>query len=1275
MNSAAQHDLANLFGCTTFVSFNLFPMLARICCLCFAFALLSHFSHAQNAGPKKFEWTYEGFIENKGQFDGRLGEYPAKILYAADHGGLQIYFTDRGVSLAMYSTQKNYLRKKGEKGVPRMIVEHEMLHITWENMSAQSRCEGLLPRSDYHSYPVGTPKNHKDLGSIKAFRKLVYGNIYPQIDLEYTFHPEGGLKYAFIVKPGGNPDDIRMRFSGKRELLRDENGNLLIETLFGPVIDHKPVTFYRNNPDKIIPSEFFIEGQSVGFKLDVYDKSQPIIIDPWTVTPNAFSNSNKIWEIETDQSGNVYVYGGDSPMRLRKYNAAGVLQWTYNTPWDTANYWVGTLKTDLAGNSYITSGTSGTLRKINTAGNMDWTAPNTGPFPEIEFWSLAFNCDYSKLYCGGMRASSGLNVGSYRGTLFDLSLVNGTIQSFKEVGFNTGGFIPTIKEVRSIAYSPNQNLYYLTLDSVGGVTPAPGFNVVYQIPSGYNFTYGIPDYGVTNQGIHAVAATENILYTMNGNTLHRRNINNGAILSTATIPGGINNTVPFVGGNTPGNSGLVLDSCGNVYVGSANAVHKFGPNLNLLTSFSTPAAVYDVAINFNGEVVACGNNFIASIGTLSPCTPPAAVCLNCIQIIPVPPICNNASPITLSVNQTGGTWSGPGITNAATGAFNPAVAGPGTHVIFYNLNPALTCGADSIVITVNNCANPSVCVDANGNLVASGGAGGPYTWQQQATQQDCSTCFFGLCNNLPPGCVQNITVWNPFATGVSITPPANFPIRLVDANGNFVQINNLAEVLPCTNCPGLSVSVSALNNVTCNGQNNGSATVTASGGTAPYTFVWTPGNLNGPTQNNLAPGNYTVNVTDAQNCTGSVIVTISQPAPLIVSPGNINPADCNTANGSAGVTVNGGTAPYSVTWSTNPTQSGLSANGLAAGNYTVQVQDSLGCTANLTLTVPSLNGPTVQISQTTDVSCFDGSDGQISVEVAGGSPPYSFAWSPSGGSGQTASGLTAGLYTVTVTDASGCEATASATLSQNDQILLLFSSTPATCGLSDGSAQVDASGGVGPYTYVWAPSGGNASSASGIPAGNYTVTVTDSLNCSVTGEVNVGVIVLDSTLSVIPEITPESCAGNDGAVLLTVSGGEPPYTFTWSNGIGSDTSWAQGLTAGTYTVSVGDQCYSISLDIVIDQAISIPSKNLPNIITPNGDGVNDILDVGQQFDSAFDFAAVVYNRWGVPVHKTENKSILWAAANVSDGVYFIVVTYTDCTGKREKLNGTVTVSR
>lgn len=1220
--------------------------------------------------PFVINFQNHSFIENKGQFNNRVPAELGEILYAVDYGSTQILFTKMGVIYSIYETRKNYDRRKGDKNAPRMIVKSENIKINWLNPNDNSQITAYEMTGDRSTYVVKTgPKQFKDITNIRGYKKLVYHNLYKGIDLIYEFHPKGGLKYSFKVQAGADVNQIQFQVNSQKTSI-DDAGNLQIPTYFGNITDFAPESFYESNRNKKIETKFTINENVVGFQLSNYKADKPIIIDPWTVTPNNFSNSNLIFEIETDQNNNIYVYGGDSPMRLRKYNSAGALQWTYNTPWDTSSYWVGTLKTDLAGNSYITSGTSGTLRKINTGGTMDWTNANNGPIPEIEFWSLAFNCDYTKLYCGGMRSDNGLTVNLYRGTLFDMNLTTGGIISYQNVGFNTGGFIPTIKEVRSITYSPNGKIYYLTLDSLGCMNS--NFTQQYQTSSGFNFTYGIPDYGVTNQGVHAIAANTDFIFTNNGNTLQKRSIVNGAVLQSVAIPGGISNAVPIVGGNTPGNSGIVLDSCGNIYVGSGNAIHKFNQDLTLLGTANTPAAVYDVAVNYNNEVVACGNNFIISISTFNNCSPANPVCLNCLELTPAGPFCTNDGPVTLTANNPGGVWSGTGITNTSTGVFNPNIAGVGTHIIHYTLNPALSCGVDSLVIVVNNCTAPTVCLEQNGNISISG-ANPPFTWQSQTTIQDCSACIL-LCI-FPPGCAVNVTAWQTFATGTSITPPGTFPIQVIDNVGNTIVIDSLAQLPICVNCPPISVTATLLNNVSCNGLSNGAGSATASGGTLPYSYVWNPGNLSGANQNALPAGNYTITAFDSAGCTGTTTLQITQPNVLDITITQTTPSLCTSPTGTANTSTTGGTPAYTYTWSSIPVQNTANATALSAGNYSVFVVDQNGCADTAFVTIVNPNPPIITFVSQTNVNCFGDSTGTATISASAGTPPYTYNWSPTGGTQATGTNLPAGTSVVTVTDAGGCQASFNVNISQNPEIIINTSSTPANCGLADGTASANASGGFAPYQYSWSPQGGNGNQATGLNHGTFTVTVTDSLGCIKSANVQVPVLVTDSTLSATVQTNPATCAGNDGSATITPAGGLAPYTYTWPVGINSDSAFAAGFAVGTYVMNLGDQCYSIPVSFEITESNASPKVNLPNIFTPNGDGLNDIYNVGNQFDATLEFNCVIYNRWGSEVHKTTDKAINWEGKKSSEGVYFIVVEFTDCQGKKDKATGTITVSR
>lgn len=690
--------------------------------------------------------------------------------------------------------------------------------------------------------------------------------------------------------------------------------------------------------------------------------------------------------------------------------------------------------------------------------------------------------------------------------------------------------------------------------------------------------------------------------------------------------------------------------------------------------------------NNAGTTVGCNNS---GAGTLNPyayyyiddVSITANACCYA-DILPVAAQCLNGAPVTLSAipglesgctpQPLAGTWSGPGITDAAAGTFSPAVAGVGTHTVTFTL----ACGyVATTQVIVGPCTPLVVCQNGN-SLTVSNGVG-PYLWQQQVTQQDCSGCFPGVppfvppCS-LPPGCAVSVTAWQTYSTGATVPAPTSFPVQVVDAAGTVYTLNNLSGLPPCANCPPITVTAGTVGNVSCAGGNDGSASVSASGGVGTYDYLWMPGNLTGASQTGLAAGIYTVTATDDNGCAGTQTIVVNQPTALTLQT-SVTPAGCGLNDGSATVTASGGTTPYGYAWS--PTGgSAATAGGLGAGNYTVTVTDFKGCQQTASVTVSNVGGPAIAVVGQEFVSCAGGADGSIEISITQGTPPYTIAWSPAGGSGITAQNLSAGSYTVTVTDADGCVGTQSATVTEPPALVLGAAASPATCGFADGSAAVAVSGGTPPYTYQWSPTGGTADLAMGLAAGAYTVAVTDFSNCTQTASVEVEIAVADSSLQAVLEVSPETCVGNDGTAQVTVTGGLAPYTYSWSMMPDSEGPSVAGLAAGSYSVTVSDQCYSITQPVEIEQAFVIPKKELPNIITPNRDAVNDVLYVGNQFEASTDFYCVIYNRWGVPIYKTESKSISWAPKHITDGTYYIVVSYTDCSGNKEKISATVTVA-
>ena len=353
---------------------------------------------------------------------------------------------------------------------------------------------------------------------------------------------------------------------------------------------------------------------------------------------------------------------------------------------------------------------------------------------------------------------------------------------------------------------------------------------------------------------------------------------------------------------------------------------------------------------------------------------------------------------------------------------------------------------------------------------------------------------------------------------------------------------------------------------------DGSITISVTGGMGAYNFA-----LNGvstiPTSNPdgtftfdmLTDGSYDIVVTDDQGSSTCDNVMLTEPTAIMLTA-TATDASCNGfSDGTVDLTVSGGTPPYSYSWSTGATTQVL--NGVGAGTYSVVVTDANGCTANASATVgepPVL----IAVATATDASCNGFSDGTVDLTVSGGTPPYSYSWS-TGATTQDLNGVGAGTYSVVVTDANGCTASASATVGEPPVLIAGASATDASCnGFSDGTATVVGSGGTPPYDYQWDSNAGNQATqtATGLSAGTYSVVVTDANGCTATTSATVGE---PPVLTAVATATDASCNGfSDGTVDLTVSGGTPPYSYSWSTG--ATTQDLSGVSAGTYSVVVTD---------------------------------------------------------------------------------------------------------
>ncbi len=1208
------------------------------------------------------------FIENKGQFPFIYSKQianeikTADVLYAYDDRSTMIYFTKNGVKFCL---SKKILKDKDEDNDKENLLfqktslkdidkshhqkeleertekwETNIAGFTWENTNPNCEIVAENPTEDYFSYSYyDNTGAQKDVDNINGYRKITYKNLYPNIDVVYEFYPTDGIKYSLILHPGADISQVKMDYTGNLKL--KSSGDLHISTIFGNIIDHAPSAFYSDNKSSVINSYFVVKDKSVSFHLDAYDKTKTVTIDPWTQTPT-MPSSHAVMECERDGAGNVYIIGGESPMQEIKYNAAGTIQWTYNTPYDTSNFWLGTFAVDLAGNSYITAGSIARLEKVTTTSSVAWTWAS-GIGSTDEYWAIAFNCDQTKLVVGG---TSGSMLALY-GYIFNINTSNGSIINSQLVGYGSMFAIPiAIQEVRAITSCRSGRYYFLTLDTIGCIDQSlnvcANLPTIFKVDHGYHFSYKMENYRPNNGNgaIESIKANRYFVYTQNGTSVAQRSLMTGAVITSVAIPGGL--SISSLGQNQVGNAGLDIDTCGNVYVGSGNGVYEFDANLNAITSVTTSYHVYDVAVSTGGNVIICGatgtnatptrTGYVQSIN-MSACNPLTLLCCDA-NICPAGPLCNTDPPITLSAATPGGTWSGAGV-DPVSGVFDPAAAGPGVHTIIYTLS----CGSDSTTITVNACAQLSACLQTNGDITISNGTA-PYIWLEYVdatttpitTQAQCTACgytwqaLFGECmNGLTPvtDCTTPAT-WVTFLTtsSATITPPAGYDtLAVFDSYSNSLNIFNYNNLPLCAPCPTLTITPTVVN-VLCFGDLTGSISITTTGGASPYTYTLLDGSggtvatYSGVTGaqsfTGLGAGTYTMNVSDNSGCPGTITITITQPAAsLLASISNTVNTTCGQNNGSATVTATGGSGTYTYSWSSFPPQTAAVANNLPGGTYTVTVNDGT-CTATATATVAGSSGPLGTVTVVNETCGYV--NGSATVTVTGGTQPYTYVWSTTPAqTTATIQNLTAGTYTVTVTDAVGiCPSVQTATITNAPPPTITVSNVVnSTCGLSNGSIALMISGGTSPYSYSWSTFPAQTTpTAVNLPAGSYTVTVSDVNGCTALTTVPISSTV--SPTASVSGTTNATCGQSNGTASLTVTGGTSPYTFNWNSNPPQNGQNLQNVPFGTYSVSVTDNsgCTTTTTAVIGQTTGPVLQTSTTNEICGQQNGTATVIATG-----------------------------------------------------------------
>ncbi|MBW7868419.1 MAG: gliding motility-associated C-terminal domain-containing protein [Brumimicrobium sp.] len=732
------------------------------------------------------------------------------------------------------------------------------------------------------------------------------------------------------------------------------------------------------------------------------------------------------------------------------------------------------------------------------------------------------------------------------------------------------------------------------LGSNPSVTVTPASNQTYTVTGSQN--------GCTNTA--SVNVTVNAKPTVNIGTkadVTCNGANNGTATATASGNGPFSYTWSPSGGNGAIASGLapgtytVSVTDGNGCINTSSVVISQPTVLAVTTSATQSSCTsntgtvtanpsggnggYTYSWNPSGQTTQTATNLGANTYTVTVtdskgCTKTAtanvsnlaspSITLNNLQNVN----CAGNSTGSIAVNASGGSgsytyqWtpnvgSGASVTSLAAGSYTVKVTdGAGcssleTYTVT-ELNPTPTVAPTADAITL--CAGSNIQLHAN---AIDGGTNPIYTW------------------NGPNGF--NSTSANPNVSNAGTAASGIYTVTVTGAGScpsAQGSVNVTVNALP-------SVSLSSKTDVLCNGYNNGAASVSASG-SGPFSYSWSPSGGNAATASNLGPNSYTVTVTDANMCQNTQSVVITEPAAIVLTPSSTN-SDCSANNGTASVGVTGGNGGYSYQWDDSNGQSGSTAISLGAGTYHVSVTDIKGCSESATVVVSNPAAPSATINGVTDVTCENGTDGSANVSASGGSGNYTYAWTPSGGTNATATNLTAGSYTVVVTDDAGCSISQSVTIT-------FINAAPEVIGsaLQNGVCEWDViqlnastTNGGTTTTYSWSGPNGYTStsqnptitSATQNNEGVYTVVATTDQGC-ISAADTVGIVINPTPFIISPQ-DAALCEGEDITIVLGMNnvGNNPSYQWTGPNGFTSTEQNpsvinAQSINDGMYNVTV-----------------------------------------------------------------------------------------------------------
>jgi sugar lactone lactonase YvrE len=878
---------------------------------------------------------------------------------------------------------------------------------------------------------------------------------------------------------------------------------------------------------------------------------------------------------------------------------------------------------DLAGNVYIADQVNNRIRKISTTGQITTVAGN-GYRPRGGGGGYSGD--------GGQATSAELNYPNCvrvdtLGNIYFSDAGNAIIRKVSTTGIIThivgiptiGGYSgnggqATAAELNypvGIGLDRNLNIYIADQDNNVIRKYTANTRVITTFAGDHNA-------GFTGNGGAATAARLNsptgVAVSPSG-TVYIADYNNNEIRAVSTagiisdfagngIAGYVGNEGPATASELANPTGVSTDLDGNVYIADAgNAIiwqvvvpsdqmyAIAGINVDGFSGDGGPAV--NAELNYPFDVITARNHYVyvADLNNnrireiLAGCNADSTT----VAVYTYPSCNGNSDGIAVALSNS---IFQPYVYSWNTGSTNQEVTGLSAGVYSVTLTDAVGCAKEGTVTMTQpapvsgqvNVVSNVHCFGTQDGVASASGSGGesPYNYSWAPYGGNLAT-----------------------ATGLSA---GIYVVTLTDYNGCTATAS--ATLTQPASAP--SIFIATQTNITCNGGTNGSATASAAtGGTSPYNYAWSSGGGANLIATGLSAGAYSVTATDTLGCTSVASVTITQPVTLsisILSQTNV-PCFGETGGATANAAV-GGTAPYTYSWSSSG-GSDLAISGLTPGSFTITATDNNGCTAFTSITITQPTQLSISMSAVDNVNCYGGTGSATANVAVGGTPPYYYSWTPSGGGNLTGTGLTAGNYTITATDNNGCIATTGTILTQpaSGVSISMLTLTNPNCFGETGSATANpAIGGTGPYTYNWTSGGGTNLMASGLSAGTYTITATDNLGCNSNASVTITQPAILTASTIISFNV--SCNGmSDGSAFAMTDGGTGPYTYSWSSS-GGNAARATGLAAGNYLVTITDNngcTATTSANITQPAVLTATHDSLPETSSSPCNGAAGVL--------------------------------------------------------------------